>query len=83
MLVIRPENIRLGPEAQGDVTLTAKLGDVAFQGENSFAELLLPSGRTLLASAHGAAAGLIGAMAEGSEIRCAWDAADMMALAKA
>ncbi|MEO1612353.1 MAG: ABC transporter ATP-binding protein [Pseudomonadota bacterium] len=81
-LIIRPENIRLGPEASGEVSLTAKLGDVAFQGDHSMVELFLPGGRALLASAHGASARMVGAMSEGDEIRCAWDAADMLALAK-
>lgn len=79
-LVVRPENIRLGPDASGDVALTAKLGDVAFQGENSLVELFLPTGRSIIASAHGAAASMVGALNEGDEINCAWDAADMLAL---
>ena len=79
-LVIRPEKIRLGNGVDGDVALTAKLGDVAFQGENSLVELILPSGRPILASVYGSDVGMVGGLEEGSDIRIAWDAADMLAL---
>ena len=79
-LVIRPEKIRLGNGVDGDVALTAKLGDVAFQGENSLVELILPSGRPILASVYGSDVGMVGGLEEGSDIRIAWNVSDMLAL---
>jgi len=80
-LAIRPEKLRLG-EDHGDVRLTARLGDVAFQGERSNVELLLPSDRALLASVHGDAVERVGAMEEGDEISVSWRRDDMLVLAK-
>lgn len=80
-LAIRPEKLHLGEEA-GDVRLTARLGDVAFQGERSTVELLLPSGRALLASVHGDAVTRVGAMEEGAEISVSWRREDMLVLTK-
>ena len=77
-LAIRPEKLRLGQG--GEISLTARLGDVAFQGEHSVVELTLPSGRALIASAHGAAMREIGAMAEGAEVTVGWDRVDMLVL---
>ncbi|MEM7547802.1 MAG: ABC transporter ATP-binding protein [Pseudomonadota bacterium] len=79
-IAVRPEKLRLGPDAKGEVWVRAKLGDVAFQGDRSSVELILPSGRTLLAAVHGAAATMVGAMEEGADIACAWDIADMLVL---
>ncbi|QIE54025.1 ABC transporter ATP-binding protein [Pikeienuella piscinae] len=81
-LAIRPEKIRLGPDAAGEVRIEARLGDVAFQGDSSNVELLLPSGRALLAAAHGRSAEEVGAMEEGARIALAWDASDMLVLTK-
>ncbi len=81
-LSLRPEKVRIGPEAKGDVTLQARLGDVAFQGENSVVELHLPSGRAILAFVAGDAAATVGAMEEGSAIPVAWNASDMLPLAR-
>lgn len=78
-LAVRPEKLRLGEDV-GDISLTARLGDVAFQGERSNVELLLPSGRALLASVHGDAAARIGAMEEGAEISVSWRREDMLVL---
>ncbi len=80
-LAIRPEKLNLGEDA-GDIRLTARLGDVAFQGERSSVELLLPSGRALLASVHGDAVTRVGAMPEGAEISVSWRREDMLVLAK-
>ena len=80
-LAIRPEKLRLG-EDFGDVRLSARIGDVAFQGERSTVELLLPSGRALLASVHGDAVERVGAMEEGDEISVSWRRDDMLVLAK-
>ena len=57
VLAVRPERLRVGAD-DGEIALTARLGDVAFQGERSNVELILPSGRTLLAAVHGEAFGL-------------------------
>ncbi len=81
-LAIRPEKLRLGPNASGEVVIEARLGDVAFQGDTSIVELILPTGRTLLATAHGDSVAMIGGFDDGTMIRCAWDAADMLVLAK-
>jgi ABC-type Fe3+/spermidine/putrescine transport system ATPase subunit len=81
-LAIRPERVRLGPNASGEVQIKARLGDVAFQGDSSIVELLLPSGRALLATAFGDSVAMIGSLDDGAEVNCAWDAADMLVLAK-
>ena len=47
VFAVRPEHIRLVPGA-GD-GLPATLGDVAFQGESSIVEVLLPDGRSIQA----------------------------------
>ena len=78
-LAIRPEKLRLGDD-HGDIRLSARLGDVAFQGERSNVELLLPSGRALLASVHGDAVERVGAMEEGAEISVSWRRDDMLVL---
>ncbi|MGB0506527.1 MAG: ABC transporter ATP-binding protein [Pikeienuella sp.] len=79
-LAIRPEKLRLGSAAKGEVTLTAKLGDVAFQGESSDVELLLNGGGSLIASIHGDMAAEIDAMEDGAEIAVAWDRDNMLVL---
>ncbi len=79
ILAIRPEKLHLG-EGTGDVRLTARLGDVAFQGERSNVELILPTGRTLLASVHGDAVKRVGAMDEGAEVSLSWRREDMLVL---
>ena len=78
-LAVRPEKLRLG-EGTGDVRLTARLGDVAFQGERSNVELILPTGRAVLASVHGDAVERVGAMDEGAEISVSWRREDMLIL---
>ena len=77
-LAVRPEKLRIGGE--GEVMLSARLGDVAFQGERSVVELTLAGGRALIASVHGADAARIGQMEEGAEVAVAWDRADMLVL---
>ncbi|WP_340108502.1 ABC transporter ATP-binding protein [Pikeienuella sp. HZG-20] len=81
-LAIRPEKLRLGPDASGEIRIEARLGDVAFQGESSSVELFLPCGRAILASVHGKVAALVGKVEEGASIAVAWDAADMLVLPK-
>ena len=78
-LAIRPEKLRLDEEI-GDVRLTARLGDVAFQGERSNVELILSPGRTLLAAVHGDAVKRVGEMEEGAEISVSWMREDMLVL---
>lgn len=82
VIAVRPEKLRLGSAAAGEVQLSATLGDVAFQGESSDVELLLNGGGSLIASVHGAMAAEIGAMEPGAEIAVAWDKADMLVLPK-
>ena len=79
-LAVRPERIGLGPEAEGEVLIEAKLGDVAFQGDSSLVELLLPSGRALLAATHGKSAAWVGGQPEGATIPLGWRVEDMLAL---
>lgn len=79
VLAVRPEKVRVGPDATGEVTVTATLGDVAFQGDHSGVELILPH-RTLLASVHGAETSAIRALEEGATVTAAWDRADMLVL---
>jgi spermidine/putrescine ABC transporter ATP-binding subunit len=47
VVAIRPEFISMipGPAPEGSGRLTATLGDVAYQGDNSIVEVLLPDGR--------------------------------------
>ncbi|MGB0411878.1 MAG: ABC transporter ATP-binding protein [Pikeienuella sp.] len=79
VLAVRPEKLRVGADVSGDVMVQAKLGDVAFQGDHSGVELILPH-RTLLASVHGVEATAIRELEEGATVTVAWNRSDMLVL---
>jgi len=56
VLAVRPEHIAIHPDPNAGA-LQASLGDVAFQGETSIVEALLPDGRAIQALAQESAAG--------------------------
>lgn len=79
ILAVRPEKLRVGRQVSGEVVVDAKLGDVAFQGDHSGVELIMPH-RSLLAAVHGADAKAIRELEEETAVKVAWDRADMLVL---
>ncbi len=82
VLAIRPERIRLSlpPTPAGPHGVAGRLGDVAFQGDRSVVEIVLPSGRSITALVDERQALALMAADEGAPVRCDWDPDDMMLL---
>jgi spermidine/putrescine transport system ATP-binding protein/putrescine transport system ATP-binding protein len=82
-LAIRPEKVRvtLAAPATGDeITIRARLGDVAFQGDSSIVELMLDTGRSISAFVHEADAMELMQTDTGTAVWCTWSKGDMLLL---
>ena len=76
---VRPEHLRVSL-APADNGVEARLGDVAFAGGSSTAELKLPDGTTLMAQLTGAEALAIEAVPEGAPVWLSFDEGRRIAL---
>jgi len=82
VLAIRPEKIRilLDRPADGKLRAQGKLGDVAFQGDSSIVEMVLPNEREIAAYVHESDANALMAAETGTDVWCTWGTSDMMVL---
>ncbi len=83
-LAVRPERVRLGAGAPADgaevISVSGRLGDVAFQGNSSIAEVLLEGGATLTALVSEEEADRLMAAESGSPVTAWWTFDDMLIL---
>ena len=81
---IRPENIKVSVEniPADHVSVSGKLGDIAFQGQFSIIEILLDDGNSLSAVVDNEHAGHIQQQATTDNIVAHWEHQDMMLLPK-